>query len=78
MHTHPKLNDFVRDKHGLVRGFVVGDGVIPCGGENIPAHRVKTPHTVELIPKDSVEVINRDGFEWKDWLRLYRQGRVKL
>ncbi len=78
MYTKPKIGDFVRDEDSLVRGFVIGEGTIAYGSSPIPAYRVKTASQVELIPKDQTVIINRDGFTWRDWLRLYRAGRVKV
>ncbi len=73
MHTKPKRNDFVRSKDGLVRGFVKGETLIPHKGGEQLAYRVFDGRTDQIIPADSIQIRNRDGFPWAEWLRIYRQ-----
>ncbi len=79
MYTKPKINDFVRSTDGLVRGVIRGEGTTPYKGEKLPVYRIFDGHREHIVPGDSIQIINRDGFPWGDWLRLYRRkSKLKL
>ncbi len=73
MYTKPQVNDFVRSTDGLVRGFIRSEGVTPYKGGELPTYRIYDGHREHIVPGDSVQIINRGGLPWAEWLRVYRK-----